>query len=453
MKCWNASLTLLDEDCQVASAITGVGLTFLFFKTVASVISILLNSLVAVIIISYRELNCKTNNIFLLFIILSDLLGFIPPLLEIAYFFYPSDESFCWSYAAIRYLPTVLVLLNTFISLIDRYVANHFQLWHLSKVTVPRVTFWLIVCFGTAVVFNMHVYIFQLAKRECQVHSLADEWINLVMIFLLSLCIIARIVVFFQTKNVLQNPEEQVSTFDDAGSLRDSAVPLAPSSVSEIVIELNNLEETANPTIMRNDHLNVPLSHSSSASAVDRVINEINDLDEDAIPPTMKSCNIEVEVRETRLNQETKNIKLESRNRRSMMAEVASLLIFTCPFLLLNVILLIICPKVQARDLFDRLSSLAPYFEQWNQLLSIYNPFMHLMWNKELSLVLKKWHIPHVSPFKFIFNSYLPVNVELGTHICLLPVFFIDFQNTWRSTISRALRKRTEAGQSPFSVA
>lgn len=119
MKCWNASIALLDGDCQVASAITSVDLTFLFFKTVALVISISLNSLVA-LIVCYRELNCKTKNIFLLFFILSDLLGFIPSLLEIAYIFYPSDERFCWSYAATRYLPTVLVLLNTFISLLDR---------------------------------------------------------------------------------------------------------------------------------------------------------------------------------------------------------------------------------------------------------------------------------------------------------------------------------------------
>ncbi len=67
-----------------------VGPTFLFFfKIVASVISILLNSLVVAIIICYRELNCKARDIFLLFIIWSDLLAFIPPLLEIAYLFYP----------------------------------------------------------------------------------------------------------------------------------------------------------------------------------------------------------------------------------------------------------------------------------------------------------------------------------------------------------------------------
>jgi len=149
------------------------------------------------------------------------------------------------------------------------------------------------------------------------------------------------------------------------------------------------------------------IPYSSAASAADQVISEMNNLDEDsdedAMPPIMKSCKIEVEIRETRLNQETKNRKLESRNRRSTMAGVASLLIFTSSFLVLNGILLIICRKVQARTLFDRLSSLAPYFEQWNQFLSIYNPFMHLMWNKELSLVLKKWHIPPVSHFKLLF--------------------------------------------------
>lgn len=406
MKCWNASLAVLDWNSQIASANSSVEFTFLCFKIVASVISILLNSLVALIIVCYRELNYKTKNIFLLFIILSDLLASIPQLLEIAYFFYPSDERFCWFYDAIHYLPTVLVLLNTFISLLNRYVANQFQLWHLSKLTVPWVTFWLLVCFGIVVMFNMHVYVFQLNKSECQVSLLIDELSNLVMIILLILCIITRIAVYLQTRNLLPISEEKVSVVNDANPPRDPAAPdpfvvptaaseSSPTSVPEIIIEFNELEEAVMSDI-RNDNLNSPLPHSSAASAADQVIIKLNDLDEGTIPP-VKSCKIEVEVRGTRLDQETIR-KLEIRNTRSMIAGVASLLIFTCPFLLLDLIL-IIFQKFQARGLFDRLSPLAPYFEQWNHILSIYNPFIHLMWNKELSLVLKKWHIPSVSSF------------------------------------------------------
>jgi len=210
----------------------------------------------------------------------------------------------------------------------------------------------------------MHVYIFQPVKREYQVQLLTNELTNVVTIFLLILCIIARIVVYFQTRNLLQNSKEQVSTVDDTIPPRDFIIPdhsVAPSaesnpiSVPEIVIELNDLDEATSSTI-RVDHLNTTLPHCSAVPAVDQVIIELNELNEDATS-SMGNCRNEEEVRGRRLGQETTE-KLKNQNIRSTIAGVASLLIFTSPFLVLNLILNI-CRKVQACALLDRLSSLA----------------------------------------------------------------------------------------------
>ena len=106
---------------------------FLLFviKCICCFVGISMNVVsIAAIVIRHRETRCKPRNIFLLTILLSYLLFFIPDLIEMIYRGLYSVEFVCQVNVAISGVSHALLLLNMFLALTDRYMAINFPVWY-----------------------------------------------------------------------------------------------------------------------------------------------------------------------------------------------------------------------------------------------------------------------------------------------------------------------------------
>ena len=182
---------------------TEINAFLIITKVLSCFIGIPLNVFVAIIIIRLRRLHSKPRNIFFLGIIFSNLLTFVPALIEVIYWVLPLDIV-CQSYVAVSALPNTLLLWNMLLALIDRYVAIKYPIWHREKVTVRRVIYFLLfssVFLGFLIKF---VYIFGLIQLRCTVWTVHSKVVGLTMAILFVLCVIAHFIVFQQTKTLLQ---------------------------------------------------------------------------------------------------------------------------------------------------------------------------------------------------------------------------------------------------------
>ena len=182
---------------------TEINAFLIITKVLSCFIGIPLNVFVAIIIIRLRRLHSKPRNIFLLGIIFSNLLTFVPALIEVIYWILPLDIV-CQSYVAVGGLPNTLLLWNMLLALIDRYVAIKYPIWHREKVTVRRVIYFLLfssVFLGFLIKF---VFIFGLIQLRCTVWTVHSKVVGLTMAILFVLCVIAHFIVFQQTKTLLQ---------------------------------------------------------------------------------------------------------------------------------------------------------------------------------------------------------------------------------------------------------
>lgn len=123
-------------------------------------VGIPLNSFMAFVILRLKRLRSKPRNIFLLGIIISNLSTFLPASFELTNFYYPGNKVVCQSFVASIGIPQNFVLLSTFLSLVDRYVAIRHPLWHRLRVTVRRVAIGLIFCSIVTVLVSKYVFIF-----------------------------------------------------------------------------------------------------------------------------------------------------------------------------------------------------------------------------------------------------------------------------------------------------
>jgi len=319
------SAVLLGEDGEIKSAIT-LDFPLFIFKVICSLIGIPPNFIVFIIILCQRRLLNKPRNIFLLATLFSNLMAFVPAVLEIAYYINP-NEILCKLYVATLGLPDVFLLQNIFLSQIDRYVAIEKPLWHRTKFTSPLAVLCVVICFVISSVINKFLYIFQMVQLDCHVHFTAGKIIAFVLIILFVLCIIARVIVFIQTRNLLR-------------SSCNPTVSVIPDN-----IELDGLNNDGSR----------------------------------AVPAPSETA---VELRKTSTNHQTLR-QLEDLATRTMVAGVTSLIVLTCP-LLVFFLTLTICRKVNGPQKCFQMGLLAPYFKQLSLIHAIYHPIMHLAWNSEL---------------------------------------------------------------------
>ena len=162
-----------------------------------------LNMTIAVTIIRFRRFHRKPRNIFLLGIIFSHLTFFIPLISKFIYSAIYLEESLCHVYISVVGVPQGLLLVNTLLALIDRYLAINHPLVHRQKMT-GRLAWILVICSSIFIVFSFKfVYIFRLAPLRCEVLILHTQIILIGLTILFVLSTAFNFILHRQTKNFL----------------------------------------------------------------------------------------------------------------------------------------------------------------------------------------------------------------------------------------------------------
>lgn len=334
-------------DGQVRSAIIQ-DIPLILFKVACSAVGVPLNILIACAILRLRRLHSKPRNIFLLGITASNLTAYVPVIFEIAYFFYP-QEAICKCYVALVGLPDVFLLLNIFLSLADRYVAISHPLWHRKKVTVRRVTVWLIIGFILAITINKYMFIIGWEPFTCAVSLRASQTIGTCLVVLFTLCVIVRITVYQQTKKLLVYH-------------RQVAVAGKSSSGSE-EIAMNHLKAG-------------PAEEGGS----------------DPTQVATSSSNGRIHLH-AQMNQQTLH-RMELEATKTLVAGVTSLIVLASP-LVIFLVSINICRRIYILAYCNSYSWLASYLKQLGLVHAIYHPSMYLSWNPEFSAAVFKGRRRH----------------------------------------------------------
>ncbi len=308
-------------------------ISLISFKITGSIIGIPLNILFGTSIIRLRRLNSKPRNIFLLGIIFANLSAFVPALIEIFNYFFPNGSS-CLYYSVVVGVPDVFLLLSIFLSLIDRFVAIGHPLWHRDKVTVPLVIFGLIVTFTSIGLACKLPFVIGAVPLGCDVHFISSRTLGSFLGVLFILCLIARIIVYNQTKKLLA-----VNMIHHPGNRTHTTRP-------ELVTGNEDIEM-------------VPMNSEGPRTS----------------PSPGK---ITVRMSQKHL------LKMEMDATRTMVAGVTSLLILCCP-LALFVVSINTCRFVYIVAECNNYSWLAAYLKQLCIIHAIYHPIMYLVWNEEFS--------------------------------------------------------------------
>ena len=340
---------------------TEINAFLIITKVLSCFIGIPLNVFVAIIIIRLRRLHSKPRNIFLLGIIFSNLLTFVPALIEVIYWVLPLDIV-CQSYVAVGGLPNTLLLWNMLLALIDRYVAIKYPIWHREKVTVRRVIYFLLfssVFLGFLIKF---VFIFGLIQLRCTVWTVHSKVVGLTMAILFVLCVIAHFIVFQQTKTLLQKNRT-----------------LCPSTKESI-----GMQTFSN----RKRRFSGEDNNQENVFAEGKINEREGDVDLNAIvsaPPNLTSVvnlssNMVIHVDNEKLS------RMELEAARTLVIGVASLFAMTFAILVLFIILYV-CQLNKFEC--DSVRWLAPYFKELWLIHSVYNPIIWFMRNDEIWLLLK----------------------------------------------------------------
>lgn len=178
---------------------------------ICSLAGIPLNTFVAYLILRYKRLHRRPRNIFLLGIIFANLLAFLPAVLETISYYGPAEEEassagpICKLLVATFGLPYVFLLLNLFLSLIDRYIAVTHPLWHREKVTVFRASLSLILGGFIVTFVTKFVYLSGMFPLTCKLPFIHTKSLGGTLVVLFILCVTAHFAVYTKTRKLLQD--------------------------------------------------------------------------------------------------------------------------------------------------------------------------------------------------------------------------------------------------------
>lgn len=327
---------LLDEGGEIIRAIT-IDFPLLLLKILLCSVGVPLNTAAIILTLCRQCVNkIRPRNVFLLASFFSNLTIFIPSLLEIAYYFFPSVDLICTAFVATAGLSELCILQSTLLSLIDRYLTIQCPLWHWNKFTAPWATFWIILSFILGVLVIKFVYIFGIYQLGCHIHFVSNRILGISIGILFVLCLIGRVIVFIQTRTLLRNAT-------------------AHHQADGEMVELHDL---------------------NGADGQQRFGDNTNDKNIDL--PLVGV----VRHQTARMDAESLR-RLEGGATKTMVAGVTSLFLFTFPRLAFYLIINI-C-KANSLDRCSRnLVPTIPYFKQLGLLYAIYHPIIHMYWNKEL---------------------------------------------------------------------
>ena len=239
------------------------------------------------------------------------------------YFFWPSDLT-CKVNISVTGLSDAFLLLNSFFSLVDRYVAIGYPLWHRSNMTMPLVI--SVILFGNVLqaFILKFMYIAKLFPLRFQMRPVEGKLYLGSLTLLFVLCFLARVTVYFQTKRILS----------------ESRPPSVDGDLAERV-----------------------------------VCNRSKD------PGIKASVRIQLGPR---ISQNMLN-RLEIEATRVLVIGVTSLLLTSSP-LVVFLIGLTVCYDTSSSIEYcnETFGWLIPYLMQFGLIHSVYHPIVHMIWSKEL---------------------------------------------------------------------
>ena len=307
-----------------------------------------LNFYIALKIMFKRRLNSKPRNIFQLSFSFCNIISLgVTNILEIIHHLRPNDNV-CRLYVAIGALPSFLFFFNLLLSLMDRYVAISYPLWHRNKVSVNSVIFWLLLLNLALTVGVKWIYVGQHVPLRCEIQVRHIVTVHTVQCVLFVACIGFHITDYVKTCQLLPRPSGGTVSVPSLPriSRRRAAAAAAAMQQEEEVIEMNVIYSAVN---VRQEPPPLP-------------------------PPPER---LSVHIRSGAVAQ------LEMEATRTFLFGVIPLLILPLPWLVL-IITHSICLVFYGEACNDFIW-LAGYFKAWITLHAVINPLMNICRNKELS--------------------------------------------------------------------
>ena len=336
-------------------------------KCACSIIGIPLNLLIAITIISLRRLHSKPRNIFLLGITFSNLLIFVPAVIEIIYWILPL-ESVCQVYMVVVGLPYAILLLNIFLALTDRYAAIKYPKWHRKKVTVRFVIVFLLVTSAFFAFLLKCVYIFGLVSLRCEISVVHSKVLGVITIGFFSSCIIMHFMVYRQTRIFLRGSQPKSSAVKHEIS--------TISARSQVLIIADEDRPQQAEAIGDDQHINfeaielapIESSPQNATSSISRKHHPIK---------------IHHVLNNGVLNQ------MEVDTTRNLVTGVASLFLMACPPILF--FLAVHSCRLFSQNHFEcsTFNWFAPYFKELWLIHAVYNPLVWLLKNNEFNAIFK----------------------------------------------------------------
>nr|CAH0102017.1 unnamed protein product [Daphnia galeata] len=241
---------VLTENGEIYKPIE-IGITSVIVKIVCCSIGIPLNISIAVTLIRLRRLHRKPRNFFLLAIILSYLSFFIVPIMELIYWGIYPDESLCHAYVAVIFVPQILLLINMFLALIDRYLAINHPLLHREKMTNRLACCLIVTCSILTVFLLKFIYIVGLDILRCEILLLHAKVASIFFIILFVSCMAMNIVIYRQTKILLRESRTVKATpADNVVAINQSNNVVRSMSIHVGRKKLGQLEMEATQTLV-----------------------------------------------------------------------------------------------------------------------------------------------------------------------------------------------------------
>ena len=317
---------------------TKISFALFVIDCICVLVGLPLNFYIALKIMFKRRLYSKPRNIFQLSFSFCNITSLgVTNVLEIIYYLRPND-TVCRLYVTIGALPSFLFFFNLLLSLMDRYVAISYPLWHRNKVSVKSVIFWLLLLNLALTVGVKWIYVGQHVPLRCEIQVRHIVTVHTVQCVLFVACIGFHITDYVKTCQLLPRPS--------GGTVSVPSLPRISSRRAAAAME---------------EAIEMNVVVSSSAAAAQQ------------LPPERMN----VHIRSGAVQQ------LEMEATRTFLFGVIPLLILPLPWLVL-IITHSICLVFYGEACNDFIW-LAGYFKGWITLHAVINPLMNICRNKELS--------------------------------------------------------------------
>ena len=340
---------MLDKDGEIQHPID-LNLIIVVIHIICCCAGIPLNAFIAIVILRLKRLNRKPRNIFLFGIIFSNLLSFVTVIIEIVYFFHPSDLM-CRIYVAAIGPSYVIFFYNLLLAVLDRYVAISHPLQHRKCVTTRNVIICQIIGSVLLTIIVKLVYIADILPLLCVIHLLDGEVTGVVIVLFFSGSIVMQIIVYRLTKKLLLGNRAvgEVKT----SSTTNSMVRIVSSLFDSAAVNQNMARANSTP----NDNIELA---------------ELNtDKEEERSKHRKESSTMKVHHGNPAILTE-----MEIEATKTLFLGVLSLCIFTLP-LILYAGVVFVCHWIFGEAPCAFMSWLTPYFKELVVIHAVYQPRYH----------------------------------------------------------------------------